>query len=378
MTADLPATGRRLISTLQRDGALRLTLTDRPVAQPGPGEVVIRIAAAPVNPSDVMTMLAAADPATARRDGDATVLTVPPAAAAARAGRFGQPLAVGLAGAGDVIAVGEGAEAWLGRTVATLTNACGSFGEYLTVPAAACAELPAGVTAAEGADVFCNPLTVLAMVEELRIEGHAAMVHTAAASNLGQMLVRHCRDEGVALVNVVRREEQAALLRAIGATHVCVSTAPTYAEDLRRAIEATGAMFAFDAVGGGDSVGHLLAAFEAAAASRLPFYSSYGSFEDKRVYIYGRLDESPLVLDPGTYGFGLIWQVRNWFMPGTMARLTPDRAAALRARAVAEIATTFASHYAREIPLAALLDPSVLAACARHTTGGKLLVNPTL
>jgi hypothetical protein len=219
-------------------------------------------------------------------------------------------------------------------------------------------------------------MTALSIVEEVRLAGQSALVHTAAASNLGQMLVRICREDGFALVNIVRREEQAQLLRSLGAEHVCVSSAPSFGEDLRSAIAKTGATMAFDAIGGGLMPGTLLGAFEDAAAARLRYWAPYGSPDDKRVLIYGRLDEAPLVLDPGAYG--MIWRLEHWYMGATLARIDPSRIGAMRERVLAGITTTFASDFAREIPLSGLLDRDTLVAAARQSTGGKFLVNPTL
>jgi len=375
MNANLPSHGLQLHSTLDADGALRLELVEAPVVQPGPGQVVVRVEAAPVNPSDLMTMLASADPAAGSFDGEVR-LRLAPEEFAKRKGRVGRPLTVGLGGAGTVIAAGDGSDDLQGKAVAFLSLTRGSFGQYVTIGREECAVLPEGVGMKDGADVFCNPMTALAMAEQVRLEGLSALIHTAAASNLGQMLVRICREDGLGLVNVVRRQEQVDLLKGLGAEHVCNSSAPTFAEDLRKAIAATGATIAFDAIGGGDSAATLLRAMEDVAASQLGFYSPYGSFGPKQVCIYGHLDTAPTVLHNGEYGMD--WTVRMWAMPQTMVRVGPERAAALRQRVLDGLKTTFSSHFGHEIPLAQLLDREVLQACARQGTGGKYLVNPML
>lgn len=376
MTDNLPASGLQLLSTLEPGGTLRLALAERAVDQPGEGEVVVRLEAAPINPSDLMTLLGPADPALARSAGGETTIAVEPDAARDYAGRFGVPLEPGLAGAGTVVAAGRNGEALIGRKVALLSMRRGTFGQYVTVSAAECAPLPDGISARQGADVFCNPMTALSIVETVRLEGHAGLIHTAAASNLGQMLVRICAEDGLPLVNVVRREEQVRLLADLGAEHVCVSSSPTFAEDLRAAIAATGATIAFDAIGGGAMPGLLLEAMEDVAAAAMGFYSPYGSLGLKQVFIYGHLDRSPTVLHNARYG--MLWDLRHWAMPQTLARVTPERVGEMQQRVLAGLASTFASHYARELSLAEALEPDALRAYARMATGKKVLINPTL
>ncbi|MDR2857750.1 MAG: NADH oxidase [Novosphingobium sp.] len=377
---NLPGHGLQLHSTLDADGTLRLELVDRPVIGPEPDEVVVRLEAVPINPSDLMPLLAAGDPAAARFDGTperpAAAIPLPPEAMQACAGRVGLPLEVGLAGAGTVVAAGRDCERMLGRRVAALSLRHGTFGQYVTVSTAECTLLPQGISARAGADVFCNPMTALAIAETVRLEGHTALIHTAAASNLGRMLLRICREDGIPLVNVVRREEQARLLAAHSADHVCNSSAPDFPDRLRAAIAATGATIAFDAIGGGAMPGILLEAMEEAAAAQMGFYSPYGSLGLKQVFIYGHLDRSPTVLHNARYG--MLWDVRHWALPQTMARVTPERAAAMRQRVLDGITTTFASHYTREISLAQVLDRETMLAYSRMATGEKFLINPTL
>ena len=380
MATNLPNSGLQIQSTLESDGTLRLGLVDAPVSQPGDGEVLISVEAAPINPSDMMTLLASADPGQARfeeADGrPAVTARVSSEAAARRSGRFGQPLAVGLEGAGTVVAAGSGAEHLLGKKVAALSLACGSFGQYMTVGVTECAPLSDDVSAREGAGVFCNPMTALAMVEEARLEGHQAIVHTAAASNLGQMLVRICKEDGIPLVNIVRREEQADLLKGVGAEYVCNSSAPTFREDLRKAIAETGARIAFDAIGGGTMVSELHRAMEAAAVSRMDVYNPYGSPELKQVYVYGQLDTSPTPIEVGRYG--MLWDIKHWYQGATLARLAPERVGELLQRILSGIKTTFASHFSHEISLAQALGRDSMLAYCRQATGEKYLINPRL
>lgn len=380
MSGNLPKRGLQLQSTLGADGTLSIRLAEVEVSQPGPGEVLLRVEAAPINPSDLMTMMPAADPALgeAGGGGDDPRLTFRLAAEAATAlsGRAGQPLPVGLEGAGTVIAAGEGAEHLLGRCVAALTLTLGMFAEYKTVSAMECVPLPEGVSPQEGAGLFCNPLTALAIAEMVKLEGQGALIHTAAASNLGQMLARICAEDGIQLVNVVRRQEQAELLRGLGATHVLNSSEPGFEEALLAAVIETGAMIAFDAIGGGTMPGILLKAMEDAARSRLSEYSPYGSSELKQVYIYGHLDRSPTVLHNEHYG--LMFSVHHWAMPSTLARVGPERAAEMQQRVLQGIRTTFASHFGEEISLRQALDPTVMRDYASMATGRKYLLNPTL
>ncbi|CAN7611656.1 zinc-binding dehydrogenase [Phenylobacterium sp. LjRoot225] len=376
MTSDLPAHGLKLISTVTRAGELVLQLVEAPVAAPGADEVVIRVEATPINPSDLGVLLGPADLAAARFEGSAERPTVAiplsPAAVKALAGRLDRPLSAGNEGAGQVVAAGDAARSLLGKRVAVLAG--GMYAQYRTVRAADGLVLPKDVTAAEGASAFVNPLTALAMVETMKLEGHTGLVHTAAASNLGQMLVRICLEEGVPLVNIVRKPEQAELLRSLGARHVCCSSAPGFFEDLVQALGETRATLAFDAIGGGRTAGQILAAMEAVAAAKMTEYSVYGSGQPKQVYIYGALDPSPTEL---VRNFGLTWGVGGWLMPPVLLRIGPQAAERLRARVLAGLKTVFASRYTREISLAEMLQRETLLAISRKATGEKFLLNPS-
>jgi NADPH:quinone reductase-like Zn-dependent oxidoreductase len=242
------------------------------------------------------------------------------------------------------------------------------------VDTAFCLELPPGATATDGASSFVNPLTALGMIETMRMEGHVALVHTAAASNLGQMLVKICLADGVGLVNIVRSQAQAQLLRSIGARHVCDSSAPTFMADLGAALGETGATLAFDAIGGGRLAGQLLSAMEAAAAARQTVYSRYGSSVHKQVYIYGGLDTHPTEL---RRDFGMAWGLGGWLLPLFLQKIGPEAAQKLRDRVAAEIKTTFASHYTAVVSLAEALQPRTIAAYAKRATGEKYLIDPS-
>ena len=370
----------QLRSLVRPSSELEVSLADVPMPEPAADEVVVRVEAAPINPSDLILMLGPTDPGTARYSGtpDRPVITLPVSERAmpSLAARVGQSLPVGNEGAGVVVAAGSSAaaQALLGRTVAILGGSM--FTQFRCMKADQCLLLPEGTTAAEGGDCFVNPLTALGMTETMRMEGHTAIVHTAAASNLGQMLLRICQKDGIPLVNIVRKEEQVQLLRSRGATWVCNSSAPTFLDDLTEALAATGATIAFDATGGGALAGQILACMEAAINRSITVYNRYGSTTLKQVYIYGRLDSAPVELSPSRYGFA--WSLAGWLLTPFLQKVGPEGMARLRARVVAELKTTFASHYTQTVSLAGALRPEAVAAYARRATGEKFLINPSL
>ena len=373
MNSTTPHTGLVLHSAIGADGALCLSLDRAAIAAPGADEIVVQIKAAPINPSDIGLLLGATDLATLARKGDSLTGQVPPERLPAMAARLDQKLPVGNEAAGTVVLAGPGAEHLLGRTVAIFGGAM--YAQYRTVRAKECLPLPDGTTPAQGASAFVNPLTALGMVETLRREGHKALVHTAAASNLGQMLVRLCQADGIPLVNIVRSEEQAQLLRQQGAVHICNSASESFRADLVTAIDATGATLAFDATGGGTLASDILTAMEQSLTGRGEGYSRYGSSVLKQVYVYGGLEPRPLTFQRS---FGLAWSVSGWLLTYFLDKIGPQRASQLQARVAAEIATTFASHYAAEISLYDMLDPALVGKFARHATGTEFLLNPSL
>jgi NADPH:quinone reductase-like Zn-dependent oxidoreductase len=370
--------GLELRSLITRNGELRLSLVAVPIPEPANDEVVVEIQAAPINPSDLALLTGTADIATATAQGEGPdrVLTarVPHQLLAYVKGRLDQSLPVGNEGAGRVVRTGgsPAARALMGRTVAVLGGA--TYARYRSAKASTVMALPEGATAADGASAFVNPLTALGMVETMRAEGHTALVHTAAASNLGQMLNRICLADGVGLVNIVRRPDQAALLKDAGAAWVCDSSADGFREHLVEALRATGATLAFDAIGGGRLANDIIAAMEAVASTGME-YNRYGSAVRKQVYIYGALDLGPTEL---TRNYGFAWGVDGWLLTYFLARASEETRARMRARVLAELKTTFASRYTRTISLAEALDPEILRAYARKSTGEKYLIDPSL
>ena len=378
MNTPLPKTALQLRSLVKRSGELELSLVDVDVPQPRAEQVLVRIEATPINPSDIGLLFGAADMGGAKASGTPArpVVTARIAEAAMKsmAARLDESMPVGNEGAGLVVAAGSsaGAQALLGRRVALLGGAM--YSQYRCIAADQCLALPAHASAADGASCFVNPLTALGMVETMRREGHRALVHTAAASNLGQMLNRICETDGVALVNIVRSAEQEALLRGMGAGHVCNSTSASFMEDLTQALVVTGATIAFDATGGGRLAGQILGAMEAALNRSAKEYSRYGSTTHKQVYIYGGLDTGPTEF---VRNFGMTWGMGGWLLFPFLQKVGAEAAAALKARVAAELKTTFKSHYTREVSLAEALQLDVLAAYGRRATGEKFLIDPS-
>lgn len=373
----LPSTYRQVLSTLSTEGELTLHLAEKPLPELAAEQVLIRVEATPINPSDLGVMFGAADVDQAATEGEGmrSVLRMPVSPAGQRfmKARVGQSLPVGNEGAGTVVAAGEDskAQALLGKVVAVMGG--GMYAEYRRMDATQCLPLLAEHTAKDGASSFVNPLTVLSMVETMRMEGHKALVHTAAASNLGQMLVRVCQAEGVPLVNIVRKTAQAELLRGLGAEHVVNSSDESFMKDLIDAVHTTGATLGFDATGGGKLASHILTAMEGAAARTPGAYSIYGSTHHKQVYLYGGLDVSPTVL---TRGYGMAWGVGGWLLPNFLARAGQEVAGRLRARVAKELTTTFASTYTEDLSLEGMLQAATAMRYQAKKTGEKFLVCP--
>jgi NADPH2:quinone reductase len=377
MTVDLPGEALELRSLVTSAGILELSLHDVPVPTPAPNEVLVRIEASPINPSDLGLLVAGADMTHATVTGtpDRPVVTAPLAEGAVKTmtARLDKPLPVGNEGAGTVVAAGssDAAQALLGKTVGIAGGAM--YSQYRAVDARACLVLPDGASAKDGASSFVNPLTALGMTGTMRREGHSALVHTAAASNLGQMLVKLCQKDGIPLVNIVRKPEQEELLRSLGAAHVLNSTSPSFSADLVEALKATSATLAFDATGGGTLASQILNGMEEAANARAGEYSRYGSSVHKQVYIYGALDTSPTVLNRN---FGMAWGIGGWLLTPFLQGAGAETIGRLSARVADELTTTFASSYTREVSLPGMLRPDAFNEYVRRATGQKFLVTP--
>jgi NADPH:quinone reductase-like Zn-dependent oxidoreductase len=377
MSADRPAAALELRSTLTDDGVVTMRIRETEVTAPTDDEVVVRVEAAPINPSDLGMMFAGGDAEAALPAGDgvydAVAVPVTEAAVAAQRARLGKPMPVGNEGGGVVVAAGgsAAAQALLGKTVGFLSG--NAYAQYRTLHVSQCLAMADGTDPADAAAAFVNPLTALGMVETMRTEGHTALVHTVGASNLGLMLNRICLDDGIGLVNLVRKPEHVEQLRALGAEHVVDTSADTFLDDLTDALRATGATIAFDAIGGGDLASILLSRMEKVAGEQAGEFSRYGSDTHKQVYIYGGLDRGPTTL---RRDFGMSWGLGGWLLTPFLIKIGQDAADRLRQRVADEITTTFASTYGTRLSLADVVDPAQVKRYARMATGDKALVTP--
>ncbi|MDW3213385.1 MAG: zinc-binding dehydrogenase [Ilumatobacteraceae bacterium] len=372
----LPATGHELRSTVSDDGRVTLAMREFDIAEPGPDEVVVRIEASPINPSDLGMLFAGADLGAAESAGTdelpAVSAPLPDAVFQAQQARLGQAMYVGNEGGGTVVAAGssDAAQALLGKVVGFLSR--NTYATYRTIEAATCLPMHDGTTGEQAAACFVNPLTALGMVETMRAEGHTALVHTVGASNLGQMLNRICLADGIGLVNIVRKPEQVELLHAAGAEHVVDSSSESFRDDLIAALSATGATIAFDAIGGGEMAGIILSSMEQVASAGGEF-SRYGSNVHKQVYIYGGLDRRPTTLNRD---FGARWSVGGWLLIPFLVQLGQEGADRLRQRVADEITTTFASDYGMKVTLREAVDPEMVKRYSKVATGEKALIAP--
>lgn len=370
-------TNIQLVSTISADNKLTLSLQDIDMPQPAADEVVVRIEAAPLNPSDQAVLFSAADMSTATQSGteDRPVITADVAAQfmPALKTRVGKDTPVGNEGAGTVVAAGSSpaAQALMGKTVAVIGG--GTYRQYLSANVQSCLVLKDGTTAKEGASSFVNPLTALAMVETMRAEGHKAIIHAAAASSLGQMLNRICMADGIDLINIVRKEEQETLLRDMGAKYVVNSSKDSFLADLTAAIIETGATIAFDPIGGGQLASDILNCMEAAITRDVEEYNVYGSNTFKQVYVYGGLNRGPITLNRN---FGFAWGVNGFLLFNALGKLGTETVMSMRKRVAEEITTTFASRYTHEVSLAEALQLDSIAAYSKQATGEKYLITP--
>lgn len=370
---------KEIRSTLTSEGILELSIVNGQRPVPGDDEVLLKVEASPINPSDLallITFAADLDSITVSGEGDQAVASIKtrPGLMGALKARMGQSMQVGNEGGGVVVDAGANAKHLIGKTVGAAGGAM--YSQYRCVPAQSCLVMNEGTTSMEAASSFVNPLTALAFVETMKMENHTALLNTAAASNLGQMLVKICRDDGVPLINVVRKPDQVETLKKLGAEYICDTSADSFMDDLVAALVATKCTLGFDATGGGNGgklPGQILAAMEIAANKTATEYSRYGSDIYKQVYIYGGLDMSPTILNRS---FGLQWGLGGWLLTPMIGRIGMERFGQMRARVAKEINTTFASHYTQEISFAEMLQPEIIRSYAKQATGEKYLVNP--
>jgi len=360
-------------SEITNDAKLVLSLVKSPVQPPAENEVLVRMEAAPINPSDMALILGPVSLSSLRTEGSTIVADIPTTRMPDVHARVGHAMPVGNEGCGTIIKAGQGAEGLIGKRVAILGG--GMYTLYRTVNAASCLILPDDATPWEGASAYINPLTALCMMETMKREGHKAIVHTAAASNLGQMLNRVCLKDNIGIINIVRKPEQVELLKDIGARYVLDSTSFNFIDDLTDAVAETGATLAFDAVGGGELAGDILYCMESAINRNSSEYSRYGSQTIKQVYCYGNMDWGPTVIHRR---FGMAWSVGGWLLTWRMQGYGAEFSRAIKKRVANELRTTFASHYTGEIGLYDLLRPEVLLRVNRFETGSKYLINPML
>ena len=367
----------RSIVTSEGNIEISIVKVDKPI--PADDEVLIEVHAAPINPSDIGLLLTFAGDLSnidISESGDGLVASIKihPGLMATMKPRLDKSLAVGNEGAGIVVDAGKNVKELIGKTVGLAGGSM--YSQYICVPAINCLVMEEGTTPKEAASSFVNPLTALSFIETMKMENHSAIVHTAAASNLGQMLVKICKDDGIPLVNIVRKQEQVDILKNIGAEYVCNTSDPDFMKTLVKAVVETGATLGFDATGGGNNgelPGQILSAMEIAANKNSKEYSRYGSETYKQVYIYGGLDQSPSILKRS---YGMSWGLGGWLLTPMLGKIGMDKFQIMRKRIAKELKTTFASTYIQEISLEEMLRPEIINSYAEHKTGNKYLVNP--
>ena len=366
-------TSKQIKSNISKEGKLSISIDEVEIPEPKEGEVLIKVQATPINPSDLGLLVGPADVSSLKviESGALVEMQVPEGLIRSVAARFDQNLPVGNEGAGIVEAAGKGAEHLIGKVVGVAGGAM--YSEYRCLPAMSCLEMNEGTSPEQAASCFVNPLTALGMVETMRLEDHTGLVHTAAASNLGQMLVKICAQEDIPLVNIVRKEEHVELLKSLGAKYVCNSSLDTFMEDLVNALVETGSTLGFDATGGGKLASQILTAMEIAANKTATEYSRYGSEQYKQVYIYGGLDRNPTTL---TRSFGFSWGLGGWLLTPFIGRIGQERFGELRQRVANEIDTTFESSYSKVISLSEALEEQNILSYTKQATGEKYLIKP--
>lgn len=368
----MPTTGKQLFTTLESDGTLTVEIASREFPDPTGNQVLVKMEAAPINPSDLAILTGAADFENATYSPGKVVAKMPEPFNSGQKARHGQRLPAGNEGAGTVVATGDSdmAKALMGQRVACVPG--NAYSEYAIADAAMC--LPLGDHSAEdGASSFVNPMTALGFAENAKMDGQKAILHTVGASNLGQMLVKICQEDGLGLVNIVRKADQVELLKGLGATHVVNSSDGDFMAQLKAAIDETDAFYGFDPIGGGTMVDTCFKAMEQVAVSKMTEYSRYGSNQPKRMFIYGRLDFGPTTLTP-SYGFG--WTLSGWLLTPFLANAGMETVMRMRKRVLDNLTTTFASSYKTRVDLEGMLTKDAILDYRQMKTGEKYLVLP--
>jgi len=370
---------KEIRSEITSEGKLNLSIVTSDVPTPGDDDVLIKVEASPINPSDLGLLISFAadlDSISSQGSGEDTVTTmgIHPGLMQSMKPRIDKSMKVGNEGGGVIIDAGKNVKNLIGKTVGVAGGAM--YSQYRCLPAMSCLVMNEGTTSVEAASSFVNPLTALGFTETMKLENHTALVHTAAASNLGQMLVKICLADDIPLVNIVRKEEHVELLKKLGAKYICNTSDENFMKNLIDCLVETGATLGFDATGGGNEgklAGQILSAMEIAANKNATEYSRYGSDTYKQVYIYGGLDPTPTVLNRS---FGLSWGLGGWLLTPFIGRVGTEKFQEMRERVAKEITTTFASSYTKEVSLEEMLEPDAIKTYAKQATGTKYLVTP--
>ena len=370
---------KEIRSEITSEGKLNLSIVTSDVPTPGDDDVLIKVEASPINPSDLGLLISFAadlDSISSQGSGEDTVTTmgIHPGLMQSMKPRIDKSMKVGNEGGGVIVDAGKNVKNLIGKTVGVAGGAM--YSQYRCLPAMSCLVMNEGTTSVEAASSFVNPLTALGFTETMKLENHTALVHTAAASNLGQMLVKICLADDIPLVNIVRKEEHVELLKKLGAKYICNTSDENFMKNLIDCLVETGATLGFDATGGGNEgklAGQILSAMEVAANKNATEYSRYGSDTYKQVYIYGGLDPTPTVLNSS---FGLSWGLGGWLLTPFIGRVGTEKFQEMRERVAKEITTTFASSYTKEVSLEEMLEPDAIKTYAKQATGTKYLVTP--
>ena len=372
-------TSKEMRSMVTKEGYMEISIIETQIPKPKGNEVLIKIEAAPINPSDLGRLLSYAadlsDISTMEGSQPTQIkIKLKEKLMSPLKPRLDQSLSLGNEGAGVVVDAGSEAKEMIGKTVGLAGG--GMYCQYRCMPANNCLLMDDQTSPEEAASSFVNPMTALGFIETMKLEGHEALIHTAASSNLGQMLIKICKTDSVPLINIVRNSSQIELLKNVGANFVCSTSDESFEEGLFTSIKETGATLAFDATGGGNEgklAGQILSAMERAILSSSKEYKIYGSDTHKQVYIYGGLDRSPTILNRS---YGMSWSIGGWLLMPMINKFGMEKFQKMRERVAREIKTTFASKYHKHISLEQALQQDIIRAYAAQSTGKKYLITP--